>query len=427
MEPMILTILIFLLIVILLVGGKAGLGVVGVLTAFLFQVSGVLTQAEAWSGFSNSSVIMFAALFVMGAGLSKSNLVEVIKQKLMSFKGNQQKILLAFGLASIFLSIMTNSTATVAALTPVIILVCKDLNVSSSRTLKPCCDLANMWTGVMPIGAGASMYLTANSVLEQLGRPERFSFFDLTIAKLPLFIISTIYLFFIGYKLFPVNTKGEVKEIFSENSASALPAAKNRLAYLIYGCTVFFMVLSSSIKNFPVPIYLVACIGALLYVFTGILTEKQAVLSMNIPVLCLVAGLLPVATAFNKTGAGEAIGALVQNMLGGTANAYVIAAVFFIVPLILTQFMNNIVVANLFMSISATVAVSIGINPVTAMIGPLIAGNISLLTPMASAPQIMTFGAGGYSVKDYLKGSLPTVIICFIVYMVWVPLIFPLH
>lgn len=59
-----------------------------------------------------------------------------------------------------------------------------------------------------------------------------------------------------------------------------------------------------------------------------------------------------------------------QHTLGGTANAYIIAAVFFIVPLILTLFMNNIVIANLFMSISATVAVSIGINPVTAMIGP---------------------------------------------------------
>ena len=425
MSPMVITILIFLLIVAMLVSGKVGLGVVGILTALLFQLTGVLTQAEAWSGFANSSVIMFAALFVMGAGLSRSNLVDVIKKRLMSFKGNQGKILLTFGLASIFLSIMTNSTATVAALTPVIILVCKDLNVSSSRTLKPCCDLANMWTGVLPIGAGASMYLTANSVLEQLGSTERFGFFDLTIAKLPLFIVATVYVFTIGYKMFPETTSGAVKAIAEKNTASELSESQNKLCYLIYGGTVFCMVLSSSVKGFPVPIYLVASIGALLYVFTGILTEKQAAASMNIPVLCLVAGLLPVATAFNKTGAGEAIGTMVQTVLGGTSNAYVIAAVFFIVPLIMTQFMNNIVVANLFMSISATVAVSIGINPITAMIGPLIAGNISLLTPMASAPQIMTYGAGGYSLKDYIKGSLPIVLICFVVYMIWVPLMFP--
>ncbi len=423
---MILTIIVFLVITALLIHGKVNIGIVGILGASLLQLTGVLTQAEAWSGFSNTTIIMFASFFIMGAGLGKSNFIDIVRKRLIRYRGNQKVVLFVFAIAGWLLAVITNSTAAVATLIPIIIVITQDLNVSTSRTLKPVTDIANMWSGALPIGSGAALYLTCNQVLENLGSPVRFGFFDIFIAKGPILIAASLFTLLIGYKFFPESTgiSSENIDLNQTSDSCTLSKTKNIICYIVYILTIIFVVLSSTVSWFKVPNYLIACIGALVFYFAGILDAKEFMSAMNLPALCLIAGLLPIATAFNKTGAGDLVASAVQTVLGGSDNAYLVAGVFFLVPVILTQFMNNVVVINLFMAISGSVAVSLGINPVPCMIAPVIAGTISLLTPMASAPQMMVFGPGKYKMTDYLKGSIGTVIVGFISYMIWVPLIF---
>lgn len=128
------------------------------------------------------------------------------------------------------------------------------------------------------------------------------------------------------------------------------------------------------------------------------------------------------ATALNNTGAGTMMANGLQSMMGGQTNPYLLAAVFLLVPLIATQFMNNIVVMNLFMAIEASIAIGIGISPKFAMTGALVAGTIALLTPMASSPSAMSFGAGEYTMKEFFLGGLPSVLVVLVAYLIWVPI-----
>ena len=109
---------------------------------------------------------------------------------------------------------------------------------------------------------------------------------------------------------------------------------------------------------------------------------------------------------------GQLIGDTIAGALGGTRNGYIIGAVFFIIPFLLTQFMQNGSVQNIFRPIVILTCTSLGCNPV----GPLILLTAStltaFLTPMATPAVPVCMEAGGYNQADLLKqGWLPCIIV----------------
>ena len=90
-----------------------------------------------------------------------------------------------------------------------------------------------------------------------------------------------------------------------------------------------------------VDMYLIACIGAVLLVLTGILSEKEALESIHMPTIFLFAGVLALSDAIKVTGAGEVVADLMIKIIGNNTNTYVIMAVFFMIPFILTHSGRN--------------------------------------------------------------------------------------
>lgn len=429
MSPMIITFVILLICVIALISNKVPLGLVGIFCPIALSVTGVLKTTEAWAGFSNTATITFAALFVLGGGLAKTSLAEQLSNRVLSidFKdsknGREKLVVLIFGVTAMIMATLLNAASTVATLIPFIIVVCNDLGLSKQRIIKPVSDIANMWSAVFPIGAGVSFYLTANAILEETGSEERFAFFDLAGMKAPILLITTAFILLFGYKLMPkrMNFPND-QHIVAARKQSKLTSGQEKLSYGIFFGVVILMILSGLIKSIPLDTTQLAVLGALLMVCCGIETGKEAIASINWPVVFIVGGFLPMATALNNTGAGTMMANGLQSMMGGQTNPYLLAAVFLLVPLIATQFMNNIVVMNLFMAIEASIAIGIGISPKFAMTGALVAGTIALLTPMASSPSAMSFGAGEYTMKEFFLGGLPSVLVVLVAYLIWVPI-----
>jgi len=412
-----------------LISNRLPLGVIGIFCPVALSITKVLSSSDAWSGFSNSATITFAALFVLGGGLAKTSLAEQISNRVLAidFKGKSNKrehlIVIIFGVAAMIMAILLNAASTVATLTPFIIVVCSNLGLSKQRVIKPVSDVANMWSGVLPIGAGVALYLSANAILTEVGSEEQFGFFDLAIMKAPILLVTTAFILFFGYRLLPKRMDfPNDKQIVTASKAAKLTPEKERLAYGIFLGIVVLMILSGLIKAIPLDTTQLAVVGALLMVCCGIETGKEAVAAINWPVVFIVGGFLPMAAALNNTGAGELMAQGLQNMMGGQTNPYLLAAVFLLVPLTATQFMNNIVVANLFMAIEASIAVNIGINPKFAITGAMVSATIALLTPMSSSPSAMSFGSGEYSMKEFFIGGLPSVLVVLIAYLIWVPI-----
>ena len=90
-----------------------------------------------------------------------------------------------------------------------------------------------------------------------------------------------------------------------------------------------------------VTLEMAAIIGALICVLTGCLTEKQAYASIDWVTIFLFAGMMPVSTAMDKTGAGKLIAEWTVGLMGGDPSPMVVTAVLFALSCILTQFMSN--------------------------------------------------------------------------------------
>lgn len=176
-----------------------------------------------------------------------------------------------------------------------------------------------------------------------------------------------------------------------------------------------------------IKMYLTASIGACLLVLCGVLSEREALASIHQPTVFLFAGVLALSDAIKMTGAGDVVADWMISLLGNTTNPYVIMAVFFIIPFILTQVMSNLATVTIFIPLVAAACVKIGVDPRAAVMGVLIASSTSILTPMAAPCQIMIMGPGGYSLKDYLKCGTPLAVMITIVCIFTLPIMFPFY
>ena len=174
-----------------------------------------------------------------------------------------------------------------------------------------------------------------------------------------------------------------------------------------------------------VDMYLIACIGAVLLVLTGVLSEKEALESIHMPTIFLFAGVLALSDAIKVTGAGEVVADLMIKIIGNNTNTYVIMAVFFMIPFILTQVMSNLATLTIFIPLVTSACIKIGVDPRAAVVGVLTASCISIMTPMAAPCQIMIIEPGGYTLKDYLKCGTPLALILIVVSVFFLPTLYP--
>ena len=106
-----------------------------------------------------------------------------------------------------------------------------------------------------------------------------------------------------------------------------------------------------------------AIIGALLCVLTGCLTEKQAYASIDWVTIFLFAGMMPVSSAMDKTGAGKLIAEWTVGLMGGAPSPLVVTGVLFILSCGLTQFMSNTASAALLCPIGVAISKQLGADP----------------------------------------------------------------
>ena len=108
-------------------------------------------------------------------------------------------------------------------------------------------------------------------------------------------------------------------------------------------------------------------------------------------------------------------------------NVYFITIVIFVLTVIMTQFMSNVVAVTLLLPIVIAIANTIGVIP-SAMIMVLgIASTMSILTPIACPPANLIYSYGGYKFNDYLKSNIGLTFVFLVACVVMIPMIWPLY
>ena len=319
------------------------------------------------------------------------------------------------GVMSGFLS----NTGTAAILIPVVIGIAAKSGYSRSRLLMPLVFAAAMGGNLSLIGAPGNMI--AQSSMEKIGL--KFGFFDYAKVGLPILVVGIIFFALFGYKFLPdkVDTSGE--GIFDETKDfSNVPKWKQTLSLIILLLTLLGMIFEDQIG---IKLCVIGCVGALALIVTGVISEKDALLSIDLKTIFLFGGTLSLASALEATGAGELIADKVIGMLGDNPSPYILTFVIFMLCCIMTNFMSNTATTALMAPIGVSIAQGMGADPSAVLMACVIGGSCAFATPIGMPANTMVVTAGGYTFKDYAKAGIPMIVVATIVSMILLPIFYP--
>ena len=428
MDPAITTLCVLAVAAFLFVTELIPLAVTAMAACTALGILGVLPAKQVYAGLSNSTVVLFGGMFVIGAAMFKTGLAETIGLAVVRKAGTKEVPLMgAIMLVTIILSSVSSNTGTVACLMPVIIGIANAANIPASKELMPLAVAANVGGTITMIGTPPNVIVTG--ALSAAGLPS-FGFFEFALIGVPLSVIVLVYMLTIGRKTIPAKSAGDmdeeaVKAAKEEAGASDDNAPKSKTKMWISGLILIGVVVAMALNLKTVPLQTAAVTGAILCVITGCLKEKEAYAGIDWVTIFLFAGMLSVATAMDKTGAGKLIADTVVGMMGENPNPIVLCAVLYLISNVLTQFMSNTASAALLAPIGISIAQSIGADPKPVLMSIGIAASMAFATPMATPPNTLVLGPGGFSFNDYVKVGVPLCVITFIVSVIIIPIFWP--
>ena len=154
------------------------------------------------------------------------------------------------------------------------------------------------------------------------------------------------------------------------------------------------------------PILVSALIGVVLMIVTGCLQPGELYAAVRWDVIFLLAGLIPLGTAMENSGATKW---LADNLLavGGDLNGYWILLFFFVITSVLTEILSNNASVVLLIPIAVKVAESLNLNPVAMMFAVTFAASNSFMTPIGYQTNTMVYSPGGYKFGDFFRVGAP--------------------
>ena len=160
-------------------------------------------------------------------------------------------------------------------------------------------------------------------------------------------------------------------------------------------------------------------------VLSGSLTMEEAYRYIDWRAVFLIAGMLPLGIAMEKSGTASYLADGVVGLVGEYGSLAVIAGIFVLTSLA-SQFMPNAVVTVLMVPIAINTAATMNINPLTIVMAVAIAASAAFLSPVGHPANVLIMGPGGYRFKDYLKVGLPLLLVILVVTLVVLPIFWPL-
>lgn len=412
----------------LLVTEALPLALSAMLAPVCLALNGVLSVKEAFSGFSNENVVLFAAMFVVGGAMFRTGVAAMIGEAVVKrAEGDPGKLVLYVMLSVALLSSVMSNTGTVAVLLPVCVSIADSAHMDRKCLLMPLAMMASLGGMITLVGTPPNINVAA--VLQEYGY-ESFGFLEFAYIGIPLSLMGGAYLFWVyGRRLGAKAGKGAPSAAHSgaggAEEAEAVSAGRGRMTRgqrLSLGILAGVVaVMATGILNLT----LGAVIGALLCVLLGLVTEKEVIEDIDWTTIFLFAGMLPLADAMEKTGAGEMIAGWAVQIIGENPSDVAVLTILFVVCAGLTQFMSNTAACALLAPIGIEIAIALNANPkaVLMMIG--IASSCAFATPMAMPPNTLVMGQAKAGFMDFVKLGVPLIAVSYVGCILIIPRVWP--
>lgn len=423
MSPEIITLLFLIFAIVMFAWEKIPIPITAMIVAIGLTLTGILDPAEAFAGFVNSNVLLFMAMFIVGAAFFDTGMAQKVGGVVTKFAKTEKQLIIAIMVITGLMSGVLSNTGTAAVLIPVVIGIAAKSGFSRSRLLLPLVLAAAMGGNLSLIGAPGNMI--AQSALQEINL--EFGFFEYAKIGLPLLIIGIIYFGLFGYKLLPDRKDSllDTDSVYAkQDDYSNVPKWKQYMALIVLVLTVIAMILEEQIG---VKLYISAWIGALVLVATGVISEKNAMKSIDMNTILLFVGSLALAKAIETSGSGALIADTLIGALGNNSSPYILLFVILLLSAVMTNFMSNTATTALLVPIGLSIAHAMGADPRAVLMATVIGGSLAFATPIGMPANTMVYGLGGYKFTDYVKVGVPLIVISIIVGMILLPIFFPFY
>ena len=199
-------------------------------------------------------------------------------------------------------------------------------------------------------------------------------------------------------------------------SLQCLPLAKRDISIgkprrVLGAVSIFFAAIACVVLGL-LRVEIAFSIAAVLLVITKILPMKEVYTSIDWPVIILLAFMIPVGTAFEKSGGAETITNLILNM-GSDKPVWLFGGILMVTTILLSDIINNSATVVLMAPIALKIAETLNISADPMLMIVAVAGSCAFLTPIGHHSSTLVMGPGGYKYSDYWKLGLPlTLLIC---------------
>lgn len=203
-------------------------------------------------------------------------------------------------------------------------------------------------------------------------------------------------------------------------------AAKVTLDYKapLAACIMLLMVAMMVFDFIPVaPVTAVMTAGVLMVLCGCFRNVEAAYKTINWESIVLIAAMMPMSVALEKTGASALISHSLVSGLGVFGPLALLAGIYFTTSL-LTMFISNTTTAVLMAPIALTSAVELGVSPYPFLFAVTLGASMCFASPFSTPPNALVMQAGQYTFMDYVKVGLPLQIIMGIVFVLLLPLLF---
>ncbi len=180
--------------IVMFIANRPRMDAVGLLMIVLLPFTGVLTVNEALAGFADPSIVLLAALFVIGEALVRTGTAQRIGDLLNARAGNSEtRLLVLVMVAGTGLGAFMSSTAVVAIFIPIVLRICRNTGAAPSRLMMPL-SVAALISGMMTLVATAPNLVVSAELVRQ--GHAGFSFFAFTPFGLPILVLGVLYMLF---------------------------------------------------------------------------------------------------------------------------------------------------------------------------------------------------------------------------------------
>lgn len=212
MSQAVITLLFLAFAVVMFVTELIPLGLTSMIVCVGLVLTGVLDVSSAFSGFIDSNVILFVAMFIVGGALFETGMANAIGGLVTKFAKTERGLIVAIMVIVGLMSGVLSNTGTAAILIPVVIGIAAKSGYRRSRLLMPLVFAAAMGGNLSLIGAPGNMI--AQSVLKEAGL--KFGFFEYAIVGLPILATGILFYATIGFRFLPNHEATDDGTVFDE-------------------------------------------------------------------------------------------------------------------------------------------------------------------------------------------------------------------